>query len=253
LRARGDSARARDLFLRALGVARVSTDSLTIARALLSIGDFERSQGMHDDAAQAFDQAIEALHPIDPAAPEIGLAYLSKGGILQDLGDEAGAQRLYLLAHAQYRKAGDRRGEAGAAMALGGLALEERRMEEAQRYLSEAAPVLREVGALPELSDALVKLALVRREAGDLTGSVTAYREALDARARMGDASGAAMIYMNLGSLFEDSGDFANAGMAYHQAREALTAAGDTAAARSATEAVLRMKERGASAPAPPP
>ena len=126
-------------------------------------------------------------------------------------------------------------------------------MEEAHRYLSEAAPALRELGALPELSDVLVKLALVRREAGDLTGSVTAYREALDARVRMGDATGAAMIYMNLGALFEDGGDFTNAGMAYHQAREALTAAGDTAAARTATEGVLRMKERGASAPTPPP
>ena len=125
-------------------------------------------------------------------------------------------------------------------------------MEEAKTYLSEAAPALREIGALEQLSDVLVKLALVRRREGDLGGSVTAYREALDARGRMGDASGAAMIHMNLGALFESAGDFANAGMAYHQARQALAAAGDTAAARTATEAVQRMKERGGS-PTPAP
>ncbi len=246
LRDRGDVARARDLYLRALGVARISADSVSIARALISIGDLERSQNLTDDATEAYQQAIETIQAVAPNSPEIGYAYLSKGRILDALGDRPSAHRCFLLAQAQYRKAGDPRGEAATAAELGGIAIEEGRMEEAINYLSEAAPAMRDGGHLEELSNVLVKLALARGAAGDTGGAVVAYREALEARARLGDAGGAAMIYMNLGALFEGAGDMMNAGVAYQQALDALAAAGDTTAAQEANAAIRRIKERGA-------
>jgi DNA-binding SARP family transcriptional activator len=122
--------------------------------------------------------------------------------------------------------AGDRRGQAAAAYALGSLALTHKQLPEAAAHFDAALTGFAATGDTHGRALVLRNQAFISRVRGDLPGAVAQYEEALARLRAAGDRAGEAHVLASLAKLRLDEGDTAAARAMLDEAAGICRAAG---------------------------
>lgn len=137
---------------------------------------------------------------------------------------EQGVDRLRQLL-VVYRARQDGWGQASACSALGGLLLEQNRVE-AHELLLEALEFYRVFGAALEWASTLRLLGGIAKEDASYNVAARYLEEALEVAGIAGDPRGKASILWDLGSVYLHQGEFQKAFLAYEQGRQVANRAG---------------------------
>ena len=165
-------------------------------------------RGVFTEGRRWLEQAIEAdVTPVATARCLLGVANLERvQGNLTEAKDH-GLRALDL-----FRDAGDDEGKADALSQLGAICQYLNETDEAELYLNEAVPLLRQIGARGQLSFTLVLLGALKQLRSDLDGAEADYRESLSLGRELDDRNYIATSLVNLGEVLQLKGDLDGAG-----------------------------------------
>ena len=186
---------------RALALSRQLGDRVEEAQAASNLGLPLHLRGRYDEAATYFDRAL-ALGQPDP--DKRALTLLNRGHLHRNLGEMDQARERFSEALPLFRKAKDRNYEAVTLNALGILALDAERPDEALKPLQDSL-ALRPPGTRGQ-AVTLATLGAAYRQLGRPAEALQAYGEALPIFLRFNESREQALCLGNLARLEADTG-----------------------------------------------
>ncbi len=210
LSATGRLEEASKMFSRALPMARAANDPVTVQRLLNSWGIVYIRTGNYQLALKAFEECLDSLVKYPDLHLE-AMVYQNMGGIFQRNGD-------YTIANGNFRRSLDisraiknDRQSASCLIFLGDTATEEKKYDEAKRYLRESLAIAQQHGYRDIQSHALLSLAETIGAAGEPNKSIPYLLEARLLMQEDNNKVNLRKVEHALGTSFMDLGQLDNA------------------------------------------
>lgn len=206
----GEIPKARDHLMRALELARTTSNDYQYVKTLLKFADIEAEEGNIDGARKYITEAIER-------AQAKRIDNLTKQGII-DLGNNylvAGkygeAERYFKQSLDLAQKQKDERNTARALLTLASLAERLNDPDAASGYLNQAIPFYQRGGYRRETVQAFALLARGKVHKGEYAEALDGYQQALKVSQELGDASLTLTAHDDIGRLFIRQGRYPEA------------------------------------------
>lgn len=188
----------------ALAIAHAEADDVLAARAVIALAAARTLQGDHDGCLALVDEALPAARGLGD--PRLAAQLLNfRGWALDELGDDS--RSAYEESAVLYRRAGDRKGAAGAVGNLGFVALTAGDLVAARELTGEAVRVCRELGDHRSAAIGALNAGYVAYLDGDAGGAYKLFCECLESARRIGARRYMAYAILGLANVATLTGD----------------------------------------------
>jgi len=224
-RARYANSRAADYYERGLSLL----DEEEVPRRLEALhhwGDVLQLAGHNDQAQEAFRKMLEIAFRYDLKAKG-GVAHNRLGRLFRSIGHLDEAMRHLGTGQALFVAADDARGVASSVDDIGKVHWMRGSYEAAERFMSKALEMRRELGDRRSIALSLNNLGLVFQDSGRFGEAKSHFEEALEIRRQIEDQQGVAQTLNNLGTIHTDDGEHRAAITVYEEALDVARSVGD--------------------------
>ena len=222
----GEFAQAARAYRQGQSIDHESNDDLGEGRALRLLAGVSRRRGDHDQAFEYLEQARSLLAGSEDDV-ELAALLTEEGLLAVEQSDYDRAVACFRDALRRIEEDGEERSIAVAKRMLALAIWEKGDLEQAERLLREARPVLEERGDLKQLNDLLDDLGEVLLERDDFVGAVEAVQESLKLEEALDSRASRARSLLLLGRAYLRTGERDRAGDALRRADEIYLDTGD--------------------------
>jgi len=165
------------------------------------------------NAMQLYQRAFALNAPQYAANPDKTLAdlYFGLGRACFSLSDYQGVIDWQTQALEQYRRIGDRFGEADAIYALGEVDLRQSRYDIARERIQQSLDIFRTLDAPKKSAYALMTLGVIHTQSDEFDKSIAIFEECLDMMRAIGDQRAVGRVLNNMAIAYDMSGDLERA------------------------------------------
>ena len=217
---KGDFEGAGKAYEEGLRIARQTGSEAVVANSLNSIGNVAYEQGKWEEARRNYQQALEMDRSLGRNPGHIAGDLGNLANVEEALGDLPTATRMQRETLEEFRKAGNRRGEASTLSNLGNVLLEQGQFAEAGTHFDEAMAIHQQTGHRRGQGFALWGMAELLRVQDHLQEARAKSEQGIALRKELGDESDLAHSQMQFAEILLDQRDIVEAA---HQAQEAAT------------------------------
>ena len=209
-----------------LAAARAAQAPLSIGRALVHLGLFQRFAGEAAEALVSLDEAVATLEPLD-AAPELARAHVARAFTLFLLGRLDDSEREADVALVLGESLGSNPVVAAGCRVKGLVLLQSGRREEGRDLQRRALEVAVRLGKPSTIASANNNLALAENHLGNFRAAESGYENAMSIWRDLNMTVNVGRAMHNLGVVATRMGDHASALPRYRAALEVLLKAGE--------------------------